>query len=120
MGTAHSKTHGKTNVMLKCLTIQLQPDLDARFNEQALLQRVKALGHYPEVDAGEEFGPYINLNFFTEQAPLLWQQLQGLLNDQLVGDWLKRVAIVACEGEQGWDDYQLLYHYDPQEKTVEL
>ncbi len=29
-------------------------------------------------------------------------------------------AIAVCEGEQGWLDYRLLYHYDKSQKTDTL
>ncbi len=30
---------------------------------------------------------------------------------------MKNVSIVACEGDHGWDDYLLLWHWDSGEKT---
>lgn len=59
----------------------------------------------------------LTLNFFSEEVPVLWEKLQqGLLSSDGLGEWLRKVSIIACEGEQSWDDYLLLSHPDPAEK----
>lgn len=107
--------------MLKCLSIQLQPELDDSHSEVEVIASVKALGCFPEVDVIDEGERYVNLNFFSEQMPAVWQKLQsGLLNDGSLGSWVRKVAVIVCEGEQGWDDYLLLSHPDPDEKLDSL
>lgn len=102
--------------MLKCLSIQLQPDLDSSHSEAEVIAKVKDLGCFPEVDVIDESERYVNLNFFSEQMPAVWQKLQhGLLNDPQLGPWLRKVAVIVCEGEQSWDDYLLLFHPDPEQ-----
>jgi len=107
--------------MLKCLSIQLQPSLDSSHNEEEVIVNVRALGCFPEVDVIEEDERYVNLNFFSEEMPAVWQRLQaGLLNDGSLGAWVRKVAVIVCEGEQSWDDYLLLSHPDSQEKLDTL
>jgi hypothetical protein len=99
----------------------MQPDLDASYSEDDVIKRVKSLGRFPEVDVVEDDGRFVNLNFFTEELPVLWQELQqGLLADGSLGSWVKQVAIIVCEGEKSWDDYLLLSHPDTSEKLDQL
>lgn len=98
---------------MRCLSIQLQPERDQRFNPEDLVALVKSLGRYPEVDRPKNDDSYVNLNFFTEEAPALWQEIQrGVLENERLGDWVKQVAIIVCEAEQESEDYLLLYSYD--------
>ncbi|GAA5316687.1 MAG: hypothetical protein AseanaTS_18910 [Candidatus Pelagadaptatus aseana] len=107
--------------MLKCLSIQMQPDLDDSHSEQEVIDRVKTLGRFPEVDLIEEDQRFVNLNFFTEELPVLWRELQqGLLQDDELGAWVKKVSIIVCEGDKSWDDYLLLSHPDASEKLDSL
>ncbi len=42
---------------------------------------------------------------------LLWKKLMPTLPGKY---------IVTCEGENGWEDYRLLYHYDPAQQLDEM
>lgn len=98
---------------MRCLSIQLQPERDQRFTAEDLVALVRSLGRYPEVDRPKENDQYVNLNFFTEEAPKLWQQLQqGVLENERLGGWVKQVAVIVCEAEQESDDYLLLYSFE--------
>lgn len=107
---------------MKCLTFELQPDIDASLDEKPLIDLVRSMGRFPEIDTYiRKEKDFINLNFFSEDLPLLWGELKSALEgDQEINNWVNRVAIIACEGEEGWDDFLLLRHYDESEKTVEL
>lgn len=106
---------------MKCLSIQLQPEIDLSHEAGELLELVRGIGRFPEVDKGNDDGVYINMNFFTEDAPSLWSELrQKVLGHSDLGAWIKKVSIVVCEGDYGWDDYLLLHHFDENEKVDEL
>lgn len=106
---------------MKCLSIQLLPERDTSHDESEVIVLLKSLGHYPEIDSGNEDGRYLNLNFFTDDAPSLWQDIQsGVLEDKTLGSWIKNISIVICEGDTGWDDYLLLSHYDDSEELGAL
>ncbi len=101
---------------MKCLSIQLQPELDTTFDEKDVIDLVRSIGRSPEIDIGDDNGKYINLNFFTENLRLLWDELKtGFKKDKELGKWIDKVAIIVCEGNSGWDDYLLLLHYDKSE-----
>lgn len=116
---------------MKCLTIQIEinrlPGGNVQaFEEAEFLKRVHSVNRYPEIDRpelgkGDYHNDFISYNFFTAQLPELWQQLQQvLIEDTDYFAILSPIAIIACEGEQGWDDYRLLYHFDPGETTVSI
>lgn len=102
---------------MRWLSIQLQPERDPRFRAEDLVALVKSLGRYPEVDRPGGNDEYVNLNFFTEEAEKLWQDLQqGVLGDERLGDWVKQVAIIVCEAEQESEDYLLLHSFETDAK----
>lgn len=102
---------------MKCISIQFFPTRDQRWDLGDLLAQLRAIGRYPEVDADEGGSGSVNLNFFTEDVQRCWRDLeQGVLNDAALGEWVRQNAIVVCEGDQGWDDYLLLWHFDPQQR----
>ncbi|MCW8876832.1 MAG: hypothetical protein OQJ89_08960 [Kangiellaceae bacterium] len=104
---------------MKCLSIQVQPEIDSSYNVNELVELSRSLDRFPEVDRDEGDRKYVNLNYFSENIPVLWQELKvGLYENRSIGTWLKKVSIAICEGEEGWDDYVLLYHYD-QSKTLD-
>jgi len=106
---------------MKCLSIQIQPELDLNHKPEELIELSRSLGRFPEVDEITDDGKTIQLNYFSEQLPVLWQELQlGIFESSVVGQWAKKVSIVVCEGESGWDDFLLLHHFDPTEKLDEL
>lgn len=98
---------------MQCLIVQLHPDRDVSFRLEDFLQASRGLGRYPEIDRSDD-ASYINLNYFSENVPVLWQQLQqGVFDAPELGAWARRVAIVVCEGDAG--DELLLHHFDSSE-----
>jgi hypothetical protein len=92
---------------MKCLSIQIHPDQDLSHSPTEVVELAKTLGRFPEVNTSKEEELHVNLNFFTEDLALLWEQLRaGLFEDAVLGDWLKTVSIAACEGDDGWEDYK--------------
>jgi hypothetical protein len=65
-------------------------------------------------DHGNDHGEYLNFTFETDDVATLWKDIQthAYRHPQL-GAALTSASLAVCEGEQGWDDYLLLHHYDP-------
>lgn len=98
---------------MKCVSVQIHPANDGSYEVDDLLALVRSIGRYPEVDSDEGDSHSVNLNFFTEDLQRFWREFQeGVLNDAALGPWVRKTAIIVCEGDQGWDDYLLLWHYD--------
>ena len=106
---------------MKCIAIQINMSRDTAFDEDDFLRLVKSIGRFPEIDRDEQDNALVQFNFFTEDPPLLWQALQTqVLEDADMGAWVRAQAVIACEGDQGWDDMKLLFHYDANEKCDSL
>lgn len=105
---------------MKCLSIQVQAGRDASHTVQELVEHVKVvLARFPEIDRDEEDEQTVQLHFFSEDIPLLWQQLQEkLFQDSVLGSWAKNVSIVVCEAEG--DEMLLLSHFDQSEALDSL
>jgi hypothetical protein len=98
---------------MKTLNINLQPDrLDiANVPDMILLliDRGNEAGARVTVTEGEDTARYININFETNDLARLWQVLKPEIASRRS---LSRSTIVCCEGNNGWDDYLLLHHFD--------
>jgi hypothetical protein len=63
---------------------------------------------------GEDDGAYLNIVFAAREPQRSWPPIrEGLLESAAFGLQLKAASIAMCTGTEGWDDYLLLYHYDP-------
>jgi hypothetical protein len=63
---------------------------------------------------GEDDGSYLNIVFATREPQRSWPTIrEGLLESAAFGPQLKAASMAMCTGTEGWDDYLLLYHYDP-------
>ena len=106
--------------MTRTLCIQVQPnrarDIDlARVRSicEGLATRKDLIARF-SASEGCDKGPYVNLMFETGNPKELWRQLRTkLYRDKAVGAALARSSMAMIEGEQGWDDYDLLFHFDP-------
>lgn len=101
---------------MRCLSIQIKPDAVPDFNKAEFLERVRTMGRSPEIDDFEEKSVrHLHFNFFTELPEILWQEMQeNLFGDDAFGKNLRRISLVACEGEMRAEDL-LLHHFDPSE-----
>lgn len=82
--------------------------------ERSIVQRLV-------IEEGDDNGAYTNLNFETTDLKILWDLIQkNLYKDEKIGIELTRSSIVTCEGEDGWNDYLLLHHFDLSVKTDSL
>jgi hypothetical protein len=67
-----------------------------------------------EFSEGEDDGAYLNILFASLNPQRSWPTIQvGLLESPIFGPQLKASAMAVCTGADGWNDYLLLYHYDP-------
>lgn len=102
------------------LVIQIQPDMLPQYDEAAVLAACEGLKvHKPliasfRMEAGEDEGRWVNLSFETEQPARVWPLLQAAFYGQgALGDAMRTASMAVCTGDEGWDDYLLLYHFDP-------
>ena len=69
------------------------------------------------MDEGDDGGAYININLKSSDPVALWHTIQQLLKQNAS---LANACIIVCEGDDGWNDYLLLHHYDRTEALDEL
>lgn len=102
---------------MKRMNVQIQPGLSQRLNLSEAVARLTRLATEVEITDGDDDGRYVNLDFKVPDLSLLWASVRDEI-DSVPG--LAGACIVVCEGEQGWDDYLLLHHFDPEEPLDEL
>ncbi|MEM8944567.1 MAG: hypothetical protein AAGD11_05225 [Planctomycetota bacterium] len=97
------------------LAIQCQPeriggyDVDPRLELLADVARSHSSVQEVDVSSGVDNGAYINIIVSTNDVVALWSELRDVIaNDRL----LRSCIIACCEGDNGWDDYLLLFHFD--------
>ena len=114
---------------MKCLNVHLQParrsgGCAAHANDGAShVDAIIAIATEQAPDAafdvqrGEDNGLYININFDTNDIVSLWDAIGELVSSDPL--WAS-ATIACCEGDNGWDDYLLLYHFDDTEQLDTL
>ena len=65
-----------------------------------------------DVEEGDDEGPYINVNIDSENVKLLWGELSTLITSD---PSMASSIIACCEGDDRWNDYLLLHHFDETE-----
>ncbi|MCC6606834.1 MAG: hypothetical protein IT327_26750 [Anaerolineae bacterium] len=66
-------------------------------------------------DHGEGTQLYHNFTFGTIDAQKLWQIIKAeIYEDPELGKHMQAASMAMCSMEDGWYDYLILYHYDPQ------
>lgn len=103
---------------MKQINIQLQDSTPANENLPKLLGKLAMIGSAHAttettwLTSGEEDGRYFNLNIECSDLGQVWPLLQPLVTSGL-SQGIR--MIVTCQGEDGWNDYLLLYHFDESE-----
>jgi hypothetical protein len=65
-------------------------------------------------EEGEDQGRYLNLVFGSNSPLTVWPAIRAALYESVrFGAELKSASMALCTGEDGWNDYRLLYHFDP-------
>jgi hypothetical protein len=100
---------------MRTLHVQVQPKRAKRLDMVAVgaglrrLSKNKRLVHRFRFEEGNDSGRYINFDYVTADPSKLWQALRsGPFRSPL----LRSASMVVCEGDNGWDDYLLLHHWD--------
>jgi hypothetical protein len=63
---------------------------------------------------GDDGGTYLNIVFAAEEPAATWRRMRPqLLESSVFATNLLASCMVVCTGLDGWNDYLLLYHYDP-------
>ena len=103
---------------MKCLHIQIQPELCTEVAALPIDEHITAIeavanahdaNSVVEVQHGDDNGAYTNINIYSDDPASLWHAIGNtIVNDQ---HWAS-ATIVCCEGDDGWDDYYLLHHFD--------
>jgi len=101
-----------------CAQVQLEraQTLDAealsRFAEAVARATAGVRGF--EASRNNDEGEVLNLVFALETLPSTWPKLkQSILESNEFGNALKTSSIWICTGKDGWNDYLLLSHFDP-------
>ena len=102
---------------MKCLSIQLQTDINPEASKEEAISILSNAGFSPEINEGEDNGRYINLNIETDNLKEAWSKIK---NSLIKLPRYAKTSIVVCEGSEGWDNYLLLHHFDQSEKLDEL
>ena len=111
---------------MKKLSVQIQSDLvtdiDAENIVELLMPLAKdtSLVQESHVTSGSDDGRYINIDFQTSDAPRLWQAIQSTLcltSEKKLP--ISSAIMVVCEGENSWNDYLLLHHFD-ESKAIDI
>jgi hypothetical protein len=109
---------------MRSLSIQVQPDKSPSINMQRLdaafeiIASDRYLVEHHSFSNGMDKSPYSNYTFGTKHALRLWESVQtSIYNNTEFGAHMRLASIVTCSSEEGWDDYLLLFHFDP---AVEL
>ena len=106
---------------MRRLNVQIHPTRISHGSPDELIESLKAAADgavlaFCGQNAGQDAGPYINLSFIAADPVAGWSRMRVLYDASEIGRRLALSTIVVCEGEQGWDDYLLLHHFDPAEK----
>lgn len=100
---------------MKLLIVQLQPVQAPAMNLEVTLAGLQKLA--PATVNRVDDGPYINVEYETDDVETLWPVLQKRIQ---ASRSLSRCAIVTCEGDFGCDDHHLLYHFDHSQPLSEV
>jgi hypothetical protein len=103
------------------LQIQVHPDVVPELDLVLLRSQFETIASSEpcvirsRVDEGEDDGRYMNLAFKTTDRATLWRVVEERLYEHLqLGAPLRKASMTLCTGEEGWDDYLLLYHFNPE------
>jgi hypothetical protein len=100
---------------MKILCWQLQPGRDPSVDPTAAVDRLRriakhhAIGNAVHATEGYDEGRYINVSFESADVVRLWMALKEELGNDSA---LANVSTICCQGDDGWNDYLLLHHFD--------
>ena len=94
---------------MKYISIQLQPQLELQATKDELAAIISFEGFMPEIVEGEDDGQYVNFNIPSHDLKEDWIKIK---NSLLKKTYFMNSTIIVCEGNDGWNDYLLLHHFD--------
>ncbi|WP_028450424.1 MULTISPECIES: hypothetical protein [Chitinibacter] len=103
----------------RILLIQLHPQRVPTLNLEQARAAFAKLAQHPlvrgsRVTEGEEEGPYLNFEYKTDDLAALWDEVKSSIYDgSLLAFQLQRASMAIAQGDEGWDDYLVLHHFDP-------
>ena len=104
-------------MIIKKMCIQIQPEREATFNIEIFEESLLELNIQFEVSEGYDNGRYINYDIETSNLVITWSSIKlKLMNNRL----FTNTSIITCQGNNGWDDYLLLHHFDKAQKIDKL
>ena len=113
--------------LMKALSIQIQPERapDLKMEEvQAAFEAIaemSSLVRHHQFDDGFDRTRYFNFTFGTEDLKGLWAMIQSTIySNPVLAEPMAISSMAVCTGEHGWDDYHLLFHFDPDESRVDI
>lgn len=104
---------------MRTISIQVQPDKVPNLELEKINQLFKEIKKNTLIerayfDEGNDQGRYINFNYDSNDVQSLWVEIQDVLyKSESISKDLCQCSMVMCSGENGWDDYILLHHFDP-------
>ena len=98
---------------MKNIEIQIQKD----HRNVCITQFITALIRLPDIKTikihkGPKNHKYVNISIPVRSIRKTWNVLRPKIRKDPV---LSRTSIVVGEGKHGWDDYELMYHWDADE-----
>ncbi|MBX3416229.1 MAG: hypothetical protein KF851_01395 [Pirellulaceae bacterium] len=74
-----------------------------------------------EIQTGNDNGEYVNVLIESNDPCTTWERMKWpLVESKLPGSEFSPAMIVTVTGDNGWDDYLLLHHYDRDQDLDEL
>lgn len=105
---------------MRSLSIQVQPARSPGIDRAGVISEFEAIAGATELekhhtfDSGDDKVTYFNFTFGTSDAQNLWQLIRRrLYNTGNFSNHMRQASMAMCSSEEGWDDYLLLYHFDP-------
>ena len=105
---------------MRSLSVQIQPARSPGLNMQRLDAAFEAIAtdrylvEHHAFNNGVDKEPYFNYTFGTRHALQLWESIQvRIFHSDEFEPHMKCASMVMCSSEEGWDDYLLLFHFDP-------
>jgi hypothetical protein len=99
-------------VASKSVSIQVQPDRSPHLDCKTVVKKLLSLASESQARWGEDGGRYVNVLLSVPSLSQTWSFISEMLNEN---PDFAMAAIVTCQGDNGWDEYLLLHHFDPSE-----
>jgi hypothetical protein len=112
---------------MKALSIQIQPERVPELKMEEVqvafetIAEMASLVRHHQFDGGFDKARYFNFTFGTEDLKGLWAVIQSTIyRNSVLAEPMAKSSIVVCTGENGWDDYHLLFHFNPDEPRADI